>query len=366
MTGFDPSQPSSNTGSLPQALLATNSNLNNLNTRLAGVEGANPVAIAAEVATARGNAPSLAARLNQSLDASGNLIFASLTSLMWIQSPDAISYVSANSFTVAGNCSNTYVPGLVMKFALGSAVVYSPVASVSYSSGSGLTTVILTYAVLTNALSAGYWGLGVGPQGAPGLNVANAGGTANAITASSPGVSTADKVVVCVIATAGNTITNPTFQLNADAAHTIVTRGSGTLRIGDIPGQYYAAFLEYNAALAAWVLLNPDPHNYGCDLWGGVASGTANALVLTTGLSVSGVKKGQVIGWRTGSTASTGALTLAIDGMAATTLQVNGAAAAGGALQPNTNYSAIYDGAVWQTLGGGLSLGQVWAAILSA
>lgn len=89
-------------------------------------------------------------------------------------------------------------------------------------------------------------------------NIATAGGTANAITASYVPAPTvlADKMLLYFRAIAANTTTTPTFSPNGLAAHTIVKHGGQPLAAGDIPS---GGVMEvcYNEGLTQWELLNP-------------------------------------------------------------------------------------------------------------
>lgn len=88
---------------------------------------------------------------------------------------------------------------------------------------------------------------------------ANAGGTADAITATYTPVVTAlaNGLTVFVRAGAANTVTAPTFAVNATAA-TIVVKGNNLpLAVGDIAGAGHWLELQYDTTLARWVLQNP-------------------------------------------------------------------------------------------------------------
>lgn len=90
-------------------------------------------------------------------------------------------------------------------------------------------------------------------------NIATAGGTANAITASYVPAPTvlADKMILYFRATAANTTTTPTFSPNNLTAHTIVKKGGQALAAGDIPGAGAIMEVVYDEANTRWELLNP-------------------------------------------------------------------------------------------------------------
>jgi len=92
-------------------------------------------------------------------------------------------------------------------------------------------------------------------------SVANAGGTADAITATySPAVAAlTNGMTLNVRATAANATTTPTFTPASGtiAAKTIVKGAGAALVAGDIAGGGHWIELQYDAALDKWVLLNP-------------------------------------------------------------------------------------------------------------
>jgi hypothetical protein len=98
----------------------------------------------------------------------------------------------------------------------------------------------------------------LGATGASGsVQIATAGGTADAITADyTPDVTLTDKMLVVVVPGADNTTTTPTFAPDGLTAHTITKRGGAALVAGDIKN-LFPAFLCYNLANTRWELLNP-------------------------------------------------------------------------------------------------------------
>jgi hypothetical protein len=95
---------------------------------------------------------------------------------------------------------------------------------------------------------------------------AAAGGTVDAITATfdPPLGALTNNTLVCVIAAGANTTTTPTFAPDGLTAKTIVKGSNQALAAGDIPGANFPAFLQYNAVLTKWVLINPA---YSVSVW---------------------------------------------------------------------------------------------------
>ena len=115
-------------------------------------------------------------------------------------------------------------------------------------------------------------------QNAP--SVANAGGTADAITAAyTPAVlALSNGMSLFVRATSANSTTTPTFSPNGLTA-TIIVKGAGSaLAAGDIAGAGHWVELQYDSTLSKWVLLNPAT---------GVA-GTPGRLIAFTTIIASG------------------------------------------------------------------------------
>ncbi|KAA0572263.1 hypothetical protein FZ983_32345 [Azospirillum sp. B21] len=87
-------------------------------------------------------------------------------------------------------------------------------------------------------------------------------------------------------------------------------------------------------------------------LFCGTASGTANALTVSTGKSLTGLMVNQIVGLKTGASANSGAATMNVDGLGAKAIQKNGSALSAGDLPASTNVWAQYDGTAFQLLGG--------------
>ena len=139
-----------------------------------------------------------------------------------------------------------------------------------------------------------------------------------------------------------------------------VTSYSGTTLVISVPANGYAG----SGTITSWTIgVSGQPGlqgaaGVGATYWGGVNSGTANALTLTTTSALSSATRGLKIDFRTGAGANTGAVTVAVDSIGSKTVQKNGAACIAGDLAANTNYSVMYDGTYFQLVGGSGSGGS--------
>lgn len=88
-----------------------------------------------------------------------------------------------------------------------------------------------------------------------------AGGTGDAITgAYTPAIPALyDGLILAVRAGAANTLTNPTFQPDANTLHTITQLGGQPLAAGSIFGAGHELLLRYKSSGTLWELLNPAP-----------------------------------------------------------------------------------------------------------
>lgn len=91
------------------------------------------------------------------------------------------------------------------------------------------------------------------------VNWADAGGTADAITATySPAITALVDGQECYVrAGAANATTTPTFSPNGLTARTIVKNGGGALVAGDIVGDGHELHLRYDLSNTRWELMNP-------------------------------------------------------------------------------------------------------------
>jgi hypothetical protein len=92
--------------------------------------------------------------------------------------------------------------------------------------------------------------------------------------------------------------------------------------------------------------------------WGGVATGTANALAITVSPPVTSYAAGQRFQFMAGA-ANTGAATLAVSGLAAIPLLNRNAALRGGELSPSQAVDVVYDGTNFQFVGGLATISSV-------
>ena len=83
-------------------------------------------------------------------------------------------------------------------------------------------------------------------------------------------------------------------------------------------------------------------------VWGGTASGTADALTLTATPAITAYAAGQVFRFMAGASPNTGAATLAVNGLAAKAIQNDGSALAAGEIAAGKTYEVIYDGTQFQ------------------
>lgn len=112
---------------------------------------------------------------------------------------------------------------------------------------------------------------------------------------------------------------------------------------------------QYNRLSGAY------PQSY----WGGVASGTANALTATaTGLK--SYEPGLAVSLRTGTSPNTRAATININSLGVATVLKNGAALASGDLPANTNIMLVYDGTNFQMISGGTGTGSGSVSVSTA
>lgn len=119
--------------------------------------------------------------------------------------------------------------------------------------------------------------------------VANAGGTADAITGTYTPAVTAltGGLTLYVRAASSNATTTPTFSPNGLTAKTIVKGANQVLSIGDIAGSGHWVELQYDSTLDKWVLLNPAtgvaasglPQNYLTGLTTATNAGAATTKI---------------------------------------------------------------------------------------
>lgn len=143
----------------------------------------------------------------------------------------------------------------------GTAYSYAANALVRYS---GDVYISLTAANTADPTDATKWALFPTPARIQGVYNASAvaGGTADAITATfTPAIAALPAapgtLFVLVRAGAANATTTPTFSPNGLTAKTIVKGNNTALTVGDIVGAGHWLYMQYDATLDKWVLLNP-------------------------------------------------------------------------------------------------------------
>lgn len=126
------------------------------------------------------------------------------------------------------------------------------------------TTLVVNVTDIGGSGTLGDWNLSIsGSQGSagvsgPGVPVATATGSVNAITATYSPVLTLTDLTLCALVSIGaNTSTTPTFSPDGLTARTITARGGSSLAPGDIGAAGAVVMLEYNLANTRWELLNP-------------------------------------------------------------------------------------------------------------
>lgn len=187
------------------------------------------------------------------------------------------TYASATSFTVATDVTAIYHANRRLRaVGVATGTIYGTISSSSYAAPNTTVNVTWDSGSLSNealTISVAYLAgnnkaylysdtstlptkAGIQIQS---YTVAAAGGGVDAITATfTPTIAAlADQMRLCVIAAGANVTTTPTFAPDGLAAKTIVKGSNQALVAGDIPGANFPMDLEYNAALAKWVLLNP-------------------------------------------------------------------------------------------------------------
>lgn len=86
----------------------------------------------------------------------------------------------------------------------------------------------------------------------------------------------------------------------------------------------------------------------GSFTWAGTAGGTANAITLTLSPSISAYAAGQSFTYKSGASANTGAMTVAVSGLTTKAIQKNGAALASGDHPAGRWFRITYDGTAFQ------------------
>ena len=107
-------------------------------------------------------------------------------------------------------------------------------------------------------------------------------------------------------------------------------------------------------------------------VWCGTAAGTADALEFSPNPAITSYVVGQTFKFQAGAAANTSATTIAISGLTAIDLQINGVACSGGEIQPNLIYEVFIDTTstaqlrdVSKSVDGGASIISIDASVAS-
>ena len=119
-----------------------------------GIDAVNNKAVAAqaEIITARGSKTTLDNRLSVALQSDGAIKLTSLAS-RWIDNGDTPTYVTSLSFTVPGDRTLVYIPGVIIRATVATGYVYGIIASASYVNPSTTITFNTNYPVLTSPIT---------------------------------------------------------------------------------------------------------------------------------------------------------------------------------------------------------------------
>lgn len=174
----------------------------------------------------------------------------------------------------------------------------------------------------------------------------------------------------------GQRLTNlPTPSANTDSAtKKYVDDAAFATVAGQLPGQAGNAnrVLTTDGSVAGWGPLLPNTTasdkrkvpagsaaGGGFDLtqmkeplWGGTAGGTPNALTASTGLGLTSLTAGMIVGVQVGATANNGAATLAVDSVPPVAIRKDGGALVGGELAASTDRYFMYDGTYLRLMSG--------------
>lgn len=163
----------------------------------------------------------------------------------------------------------------------------------------------------------------------------------------------ADQARSAVVKITGTLVSNATVNAPATATKNYWvyngTTGAYTVTFGVTGG----AGVQVPAGV--WAFIHCDGTNSSLAsvphaLWGGTAGGTANALTVTTGNALSALITGMVVAFKAGASANSGAATIAVDSVSATTIQKNGSALVAGDIPAGTIVSLVFDGTYWQII----------------
>jgi hypothetical protein len=146
---------------------------------------------------------------------------------------------------------------------------------------------------------------------APGIPVAQAGGTADAITATFEPATTSselqDGTLFIVEAATANTTTTPTFSPDSLTARTITKSGGQALAVGDIRGAGHKLLLMYDSSSTRYELLNPAVVAASLTVSGIVELATTTETLTGTDATRAVTPDGLAALWEAGSNITDGA-----------------------------------------------------------
>jgi hypothetical protein len=238
--------------------------------------------------------------------------------------------------------SNGNPNGLVAGNAAAAAGGVPPDMAWDYANG------FLYVCTTTGSTSTAVWTVQNTPAGSNTYWGGTAGGTANALTLTIgspaiPSLTTGMQFRFLGGATANSGAA--TMTINGGSTINIYGRNAAAIAANSIrPG--YVHTITYVSSGSYFEL--SDPYLPQTALWGGTDSGTANALIVSTGLSLPALFTGMHLVFKKSAASNTGATTIAVDGLSAVTVQLNSGALTGGELQANATGLMAFDGTYFQ------------------
>lgn len=170
------------------------------------------------------------------------------------------------------------------------------------------------------------------------------GGTANAITASmTPTISAYVTGAQYTFKAISSNSGPATLKIDSASAVTIQSAGAALVGGEIASGQFHTVVYDGTN----FQLLNP--YNVSAPLWGGTTGGTSTAFTITPAPAITAYATGQRFTFKANA-ANGAAATLAVNGLAAKTMQRQGTALAGAEFKANDLIEVEYDGTNFQIL----------------
>jgi hypothetical protein len=185
-----------------------------------------------------------------------------ITVSQWLTSNAAPTYVTPTSFSVAGDKRDTFQVNRRVQATCTAGVLYGSITDSSYANNVTTVTVKMDSGALDNGLNVANVGMLTSINDALPRNVLQyfgiAGGTADALTVTLAPIPPAltDGLEIHVRATAANTTTTPTLNVNGLGAKTITKQGGQALLASDILANMECLF-RFVSASNVWELINP-------------------------------------------------------------------------------------------------------------